>query len=139
LEQQQKKDDALDDVQIEYVVQPVDMSALKNMDGMSNLDENTLQQFSDIFKHFQTGKPEEDDEVCQLLHLLIRSMALIINVFHQEFPVQDNTVEQDKEENSDDEEKDDQPLSKKKMKKIQRLTVAELKQLVKKPETVEVL
>ncbi|KAL7312231.1 hypothetical protein PS15m_008018 [Mucor circinelloides] len=116
LEQQQKKDDALDDVQIEYVVQPVDMSALKNMDGMSNLDENTLQQFSDIFKHFQTGKPEEDDE---------------------EFPVQDNTVEQDKEENSDDEEKDDQPLSKKKMKKIQRLTVAELKQLVKKPETVE--
>lgn len=63
LEQQQSKDDALDDVQIEYVVQPVDMSALKNMDGMSNLDENTLQQFSDIFKHFQTGKPEEDDEV----------------------------------------------------------------------------
>lgn len=53
--------------------------------------------------------------------------------------MQDNTVEQDKEENSDDEEKDDQPLSKKKMKKIQRLTVAELKQLVKKPETVEVL
>lgn len=33
------------------------------MDGMSSLDENTLQQFSDIFKHFQTGKPDEDDEV----------------------------------------------------------------------------
>lgn len=30
---------------------------------MSTLDENTLQQFSDIFKHFQTGKPDEDDEV----------------------------------------------------------------------------
>lgn len=30
---------------------------------MSSLDENTLQQFSDIFKHFQTGKPEEDEEV----------------------------------------------------------------------------
>jgi uncharacterized protein YdgA (DUF945 family) len=36
------------------------------MDGMSNLDETTLQQFSDIFKHFQTGKPEQDDEVSLL-------------------------------------------------------------------------
>ena len=62
-QQQQQNDDALNDVQIEYVVQPVDISALKSMDGMSNLDENTLQQFSDIFKHFQTGKPEDEDEV----------------------------------------------------------------------------
>jgi splicing factor 3B subunit 2 len=30
---------------------------------MSRLDENTLQQFSDIFKHFQTGKPEDNEEV----------------------------------------------------------------------------
>ncbi|KAG2196547.1 hypothetical protein INT47_010386 [Mucor saturninus] len=111
-------DEPLDDVEIEYVVQPVDVSALKNMDGMSNLDENTLQQFSDIFKHFQTGKPEQDDE---------------------EFPVLDNTEEQpqDKEGESDEEHESDQPLSKKKMKKVQRLTVAELKQLVKKPEAVE--
>lgn len=53
----------------------------------------------------------------------------------------ENTEEQkeEKEGDSDDEDKDsDQPLSKKKMKKIQRLTVAELKQLVKKPEAVEV-
>lgn len=52
----------------------------------------------------------------------------------------DNTEEQnvDKDGDSDDEDKDsDQPLSKKKMKKVQRLTVAELKQLVKKPEAVE--
>lgn len=69
MEQQQQNDDALDDVQIEYVVQPVDMSALKSMDGMSNLDENTLQQFSDIFKHFQTGKPEEEDEVSLYLFI----------------------------------------------------------------------
>ncbi|CEP18779.1 hypothetical protein [Parasitella parasitica] len=117
LKQQEQNDNTLDDVQIEYVVQPVDMSALKSMDGMSNLDENTLQQFSDIFKHFQNGKPEDNDE---------------------EFPVQDNTVEQNEiEGDSDEEEKDDQPLSKKKLKKVQRLTVAELKQLVKKPETVE--
>lgn len=65
IEQQIKKenDDSLDNVEIEYVVQPVDVSTLKNMDGMSSLDENTLQQFSDIFKHFQTGKPDEDEEV----------------------------------------------------------------------------
>lgn len=54
----------------------------------------------------------------------------------------ENTEEQKEEKeggDSDDEDKDsDQPLSKKKMKKIQRLTVAELKQLVKKPEAVEV-
>lgn len=30
---------------------------------MSRLDENTLQQFSEIFKHFQNGKPEQDEEV----------------------------------------------------------------------------
>ncbi|KAI9356804.1 hypothetical protein BD770DRAFT_389323 [Pilaira anomala] len=120
LEQQIKneKDDSLDNVEIEYVVQPVDVSTLKNMDGMSSLDENTLQQFSDIFKHFQTGKPDEDEE---------------------EFPVQENQEQtENKEGESDDEEKEsDQPLSKKKLKKVQRLTVAELKQLVKKPEAVE--
>lgn len=63
LEKQQENDDSLDDVQIEYVVQPVDVGALKNMDGMSSLDDSTLQQFSDIFKHFQVGKPDEDDAV----------------------------------------------------------------------------
>lgn len=43
------------------------------------------------------------------------------------------------DEDDDDENKDsDLPLSKKKLKKIQRLTVAELKQLVKRPEAVEV-
>ncbi|KAI9476213.1 MAG: hypothetical protein EXX96DRAFT_639744 [Benjaminiella poitrasii] len=118
LEKEQQDEDTLDDVEIEYVVQPVDFSSLKDMDGMSNLDENTLQQFSNIFKHFQTAKPDEDEE---------------------EFPVHDNTTEQKEDADSDqDEEKDsDQPLSKKKLKKIQRLTVAELKQLVTKPEVVE--
>ncbi|KAG2229248.1 hypothetical protein BDF21DRAFT_430488 [Thamnidium elegans] len=120
IEQQinKEKDVSLDNVEIEYVVQPVDVSALKNMDGMSSLDENTLQQFSDIFKHFQTGKPDEDEE---------------------EFPVHDNQEQtEDNDGESNDEEKEsDLPLSKKKLKKIQRLTVAELKQLVKKPEAVE--
>lgn len=41
-------------------------------------------------------------------------------------------------ENEDENENDDQPLSKKKLKKLQRLSIAELKQLVKKPEVVEV-
>lgn len=62
--------------------------------------------------------------------------------FLKEFPVYDNSEEhnENKEGDSDDEEKEsDLPLSKKKMKKVQRLTVAELKQLVKKPEAVEVI
>ena len=41
-------------------------------------------------------------------------------------------------ENEDENNQSDQPLSKKKLKKLQRLDVAELKQLVKKPEAVEV-
>ncbi|KAI7900284.1 uncharacterized protein BX663DRAFT_477144 [Cokeromyces recurvatus] len=118
--EKEEKDNSLDDVEIEYVVQPVDFSALKNMDGMSNLDENTLQQFSNIFKHFQSGEPDENEE---------------------EFPVQNNTTAQKEEGvegDEDEEEKEsDQPLSKKKLKKLQRLTVAELKQLVAKPEVVE--
>ncbi|CEI98401.1 hypothetical protein RMCBS344292_12510 [Rhizopus microsporus] len=63
LEKQHEKDDLLKDVEVEYVVQPIDLSALKKADGMSKLDENTLQQFSEIFKHFQNGKPEQDEEV----------------------------------------------------------------------------
>jgi splicing factor 3B subunit 2 len=54
-----EQDDSLDDVEIEYVVQPVDLS---KAESLSSLDEATLQQFSDIFKHFQNGKQEEDDE-----------------------------------------------------------------------------
>lgn len=63
MEKEHEKDDSLKDVEVEYVVQPIDLSALKKADGMSKLDENTLQQFSEIFKHFQNGKPEQDEEV----------------------------------------------------------------------------
>lgn len=56
----------------------------------------------------------------------------------------DDTVEgeaniKDENDNADDEEDgEDGPLSKKKMKQINRLSVAELKQLVDKPDVVEV-
>lgn len=52
------------------------------MAGMSSLDENTLQQFSDIFKHFQTGKPEEEDEVfitCTTYEVNSTNYYLLVN------------------------------------------------------------
>lgn len=58
----QQDDNDLKDVEIEYIVKPMDVSSLKTMDGMANLEEDMLNQFSDIFRHFQKGK-EEDDEV----------------------------------------------------------------------------
>ncbi|KAI8992560.1 hypothetical protein BDB01DRAFT_841760 [Pilobolus umbonatus] len=119
-EQPQHKDTSLDDVEIEYVVQPVDLTTLKNMNTLVNVDEDTLQQFSDIFKHFQVGKPDEDDE---------------------DYPIRTADDQAEDKQNggseAEDEKEEEQPLSKKKLKKIQRLTVAELKQLVKKPEAVE--
>jgi hypothetical protein len=48
------------------------------MDGMSSLDETTLQRFSDIFKHFQIGKPDEDDEVSISVDLKEIKLCIII-------------------------------------------------------------
>lgn len=108
---------------------------------MSSMDENTLQQFSDIFKHFQVGKQDEDDQVRKTFFFLsFNAYELTCQSIIKEFPVYEKTNEAENPEADSDEEgkESDQPLSKKKMKKIQRLTVAELKQLVKKPESVEV-
>lgn len=65
-EAEAEQNNSLDNVEIEYIVQPIDASTLKKVDGWSKMDENSLQQFSDIFKHFQTGKPEQDDEVSEI-------------------------------------------------------------------------
>lgn len=48
-------------MEFEYVVQPMDADRLKTLDGMTDLQDDVLNQFSDIFRHFQKGK--EDDEV----------------------------------------------------------------------------
>jgi splicing factor 3B subunit 2 len=67
-----EQDDSLDDVEIEYVVQPVDLS---KAESLSSLDEATLQQFSDIFKYFQNGKQEEDDEEVSFWPVIVQKEA----------------------------------------------------------------
>jgi splicing factor 3B subunit 2 len=110
------------------------------------VDEQTLEQFASIFKHFQVGNAEE---------VTIRPIMIVDaagDVIWLTFCISkdgqaetvDDTIEgetntKDENENDNDEEEgEDGPLSKKKMKKINRLSVAELKQLVDKPDVVEV-
>ncbi|SAL95959.1 hypothetical protein [Absidia glauca] len=120
----QQDDNDLKDVEIEYIVKPMDVSSLKTMDGMANLEDDMLNQFSDIFRHFQTGK-EEDDEDAEVVH-------------SEEGGAQDSkpTDEHDQDNDSDTDAKD-QVISKKKLKQLTRPSVAELKQMVSKPEAVE--
>ncbi|KAI8084664.1 uncharacterized protein BX664DRAFT_337516 [Halteromyces radiatus] len=119
----QENEDDLKDVEIEYVVQSMDASSLKSMDGMNNLQDDVLDQFSNIFRHFQRGKEEDEDET------MIHREGLEIDG--------KTTNDVDNEENNSDTENKDQVLSKKKMKQLTRLSVAELKQAVSKPEAVD--
>ncbi|CDS03589.1 hypothetical protein LRAMOSA00991 [Lichtheimia ramosa] len=118
------KDDSLDNVEIEYVTQPVDTDALKNMQGMQDVDEDTLAQMSQVFQHYQISNRDEDEENESKVKV-------------DEGTEEGAGVGEEQNEEDEDMEDSDQPLSKKKLKKLQRLTVAELKQLVKKPEVVE--
>ena len=114
------------------------------MQGMQDVDEQILAQMSQVFKHYQISNRDED-EVCYRTRMGYRMNQLIMGYQDNEPKVKvDEGNEQgagagdDDNEDEEDMEDSDQPLSKKKLKKIQRLTVAELKQLVKKPEVVEV-
>lgn len=48
-------------MEIEYVTQPVDTDALKNMQGMQGVDEDTLAQMSQVFQHYQISNRDEDE------------------------------------------------------------------------------
>ncbi|KAI8327803.1 hypothetical protein BC941DRAFT_385930 [Chlamydoabsidia padenii] len=124
--EQQQDDNDLKDVEIEYVVKPMDVSSLKELDGMANLEDDVLNQFSDIFRHFQNGKEEDED----------------IQILHSDETSGDNnnnTADGDNLDDGNDSDNDnkDQALSKKKLKQLTRPSVAELKQMVSKPEAVE--
>jgi splicing factor 3B subunit 2 len=104
-------------VEVEYVTQEVELT------------QPEFEVFADVFVRFQKLSSVTDDE-------------------DEELPVTTKSTEgqstEDKStiateaDESDAENKDEQTLSKKKLKKLNRLTVAELKQLVAKPEVVEV-
>lgn len=113
----------------EYVSEPLDVKG-------SGLEE----AFSDVFARFQP--PPESTSVC-------RSMLEALITYERRFCVQQTQnnepskgeiiySDDDMESEGDSEaEGEKKPLSKKKARKMNRLTVAELKQLVKKPEVVE--
>lgn len=141
------KTETVDNVEIEYVTQTVDADTLKKLDGMDNVDDESLQQFSNVFKHFQIGGQEEVRFAYPVSSQWGGSLIYALFAFKQDDQVIADDVrivnasEKDEEnEEDEDEEKEggEQTLSKKKLKKLQRLSVAELKQLVKKPEVVEV-
>ncbi|KAF5344154.1 hypothetical protein D9758_008882 [Tetrapyrgos nigripes] len=87
------------------------------------LDTNTsaLEAFSDVFARFQLPPEESPDQN------------------KEQAPAKGEVIYSDDDMASDDEQSDTEkkPLSRKKQRKMSRLTVAELKQLVKKPEVVE--
>ena len=58
-----QRDDSLNDVEIEYVTQAVDADSLKNVESLSSVDENVLQQMSEVFKHYQISN-NDAEEVC---------------------------------------------------------------------------
>eukprot|EP00053_Salpingoeca_punica_P016778 m.159603 g.159603 ORF g.159603 m.159603 type:complete len:665 (-) comp17043_c1_seq1:136-2130(-) len=83
------------------------------------LEDPTLSEFAEIFKKFQTAAPEEVKE-----EIKAEETAPAVEV---------DTFKADEEEKADEAPK----LSNKKLRKLTRLTVAQLKQLVARPDLVE--
>lgn len=59
--QRESVDDDLANVEIVYAPEVLEIDDIKKQDGFENLDEETLKQFTSVFKHFQMGN--ESDEV----------------------------------------------------------------------------
>lgn len=105
-----------DDVTIEYVADKITVADLSPM----------YRQFYRVFEFFKLEEkvvPKETD--------------VVIDTDAQEKKDKDDILEDD-DDDMDDEKKDDKErLSKRKLKKLTRLSVAELKQLVHRPDVVE--
>lgn len=146
--QREFADDDLADVEIVYTPEILEIEDIKKQNGFENLDEETLNQFSSVFKHFQIGN--NANEVTFLVTLTLHPRSHCSNYSIQwkaedQADAMEASEEADlkkKEVNGDDSDADENeeggPLSKKKLKKVSRLSVAELKQLVDKPDVVEV-
>ncbi|CAG8445068.1 2051_t:CDS:10 [Scutellospora calospora] len=108
--------DDSENVEIEYVLQPL---------GESN--DPYYEEFSKVFAHFQITKDETEvkSEIKEEKNEILK--------------IQSETRTRDSENDSENESEDDRQdkVSKKKLKKMNRLSVAQLKQLVKRPEVVE--
>jgi splicing factor 3B subunit 2 len=100
-------------VEIEYVA-----------DAMIDRDDPHYQEWLKIFEHFQKPKTEDAQDTEKENGT---AQAPAKQVKHEE-----------KKDDSDDEEETNQKMSRKKFKLLHRLSIAELKQLVKRPDVVEV-
>ncbi len=92
-------------------------------DAMIDKSDPHYQEWLKIFEHFQA--PKIDESVNEKENA--GSQAPAKQVKHEE-----------KKDDSDDEEEQTQKMSRKKFKMLHRLSIAELKQLVKRPDVVEV-
>lgn len=110
------------DVEIEYIQETL---------GLNELDP-LYRQFARIFETFRISEPEKSEDASkgQLQKEPIRELEL------KKVPkLEDEYEEEEEEEEKKEEEKT--KLSKRKLKKLTRLSVAELKQLVNRPDVVE--
>lgn len=110
------------DVEIEYIQETLGLNELDPM----------YRQFARIFETFRISEPEksEDTSKDQLQKEPIKDLEL------KKVPkLEDEYEEEEEEEEKKEEEKT--KLSKRKLKKLTRLSVAELKQLVNRPDVVE--
>lgn len=110
------------DVEIEYIQETLGLNELDPM----------YRQFARIFETFRISEPEKSEDASkgQLQKEPIRELEL------KKVPkLEDEYEEEEEEEEKKEEEKT--KLSKRKMKKLTRLSVAELKQLVNRPDVVE--
>lgn len=105
-----------------------------------DLNDASLEAFADVFARFQLP-PEESSVCCALLYLLVIVKVFFFFVQQGKYNDTSNKGEiiysDDDMASEGDSDAESKPLSKKKARKMARLTVAELKQLVKKPEVVE--
>lgn len=114
-------DDTPENMNVDYVSESLDAPA----------------EFSDVFARFQL--PAESTDV-RLSRIIISKCVLNKAQTTDDGPSKGEIIYSDDDMESagdSDDDKEKRPLSKKKQRKINRLTVAELKQLVKKPEVVE--
>lgn len=112
--------DDTDDITVEYVPDKITVAELAPM----------YRQFYRVFEIFKLeDKPAAAKELA-LIAELEKSLALKREKDKQ-------AMEEDEEDMEEDKKDDKEKLSKRKMKKLTRLSVAELKQLVQRPDVVE--
>ena len=117
-------DDDVDLANVEYVSEQLDIKGA------------ALEAFSDVFARFQP--PPEEITVRFPCIFSLPALAYAFRKVKDKEPTKGEVIYSDDDmESEGDSEAEQKPLSKKKARKLKRLTVAELKQLVKKPELVE--